>query len=199
MKPLISVIMSTYCRARVISNAINSILNQTFDNFELIIIDDGSKDGTKEIIENFAMRDERIRWVRFESNSGTPAIRYNQGMSLAKGAYIAFMFDDDEFYPTALETLYKFMLENLECGMVYGLADYIDIRNNSFIGKGFGAQWDFAKLVQQGNYLCNLSVLIKKEVIDDVGGYDEAPVLKRLCDWDLWVRLGENYKVKRVE
>lgn len=198
MKPIISIVMATYCRARIISNAINSILNQTFDNFELIIVDDGSKDGTKEIIEKFALKDDRVRWVRYDKNSGTPAIRYNQGMALAKGVYIAFMFDDDELYPNALETLYDFMQENLECGMVYGQADYVDIRNNSYIGKAFGADWDFSRLVQQGNFLCNLSVLIKKTVINDVGGYDEAPVLKRLCDWDLWVRIGEKYAVKRI-
>ena len=197
-KPTISVIMATYCRARIISDAIVSILNQTFEDLELIIVDDGSKDGTKKIIEDFAAKDDRIRWIRFEDNSGTPAVRYNQGMSLAQGQYIAFMFDDDEWYPDALENLYNFFIENQDCGMIYGLADYIDIRKNSYIGKGFGAEWNYERLVKSGNFLCNNTVLVKKEVIDDVGGYDEASVLKRLCDWDLWVRIGEKYKVKRV-
>ena len=198
-KPAISVVMSTYCRARIISNSISSILNQTFEDLELIIIDDGSKDGTKEIIENFASKDDRIRWVRFEENSGTPALRYNQGMTLAKGEYIAFMFDDDEWYLDALEILHDFIQQNLDCGMIYGLADYIDIRTNKYIGKGFGAEWDYERLVKQGNFLCNNTVLVKKSVINDVGGYDEEPVLKRLCDWDLWVRIGEKYKVRRIE
>lgn len=198
MKPIISVVMATFCRARIISDSIDSILNQTFTNFELIIIDDGSNDGTKEIIERFASIDHRIRWVRYDTNSGTPAIRYNQGVSLASGDYIAFMFDDDVLYPDALGTLYNFMLDNIDCGMVYGQADYIDIRNNSYIGKSFGDDWDFDRLKRQGNFLCNLSVLIKKSVIDDVGCYDEAPLIKRLCDWDLWIRIGEKYKVKRI-
>ena len=198
MNPIISVIMSTYCRARIISRAIDSILNQTFKFFELIIIDDGSGDGTKEIIEEYAFKDDRIRWVRFDKNSGIPAIRYNQGMSLAKGDYIAFMFDDDEWFPDALENLYNFYQKNLSCGMIYGLADYIDVKKNNYIGKGFGAEWDYNRLVNQGNFLCNNTVLVKKEVINDVGGYDEDPIIRRLCDWDLWVRIGEKYYVKRM-
>lgn len=187
--------MSTYKRESLLGYAIDSILNQTFSNFELIIMDDGSKDRTREIIESYMQRDSRIRCFRSEVNCGLPAIRYNQGMSLAKGDYFAFMFDDDEWYPNALDTLYSFILENKECGMVYGLADFFQ---KTGCTPGFGGDWDYEKLVKQGNFICNLSVLLKREVINDVGGYDESLALKRLCDWDLWVRVGEKYPVKKV-
>lgn len=190
--------MATYSRAKLLARAIESILQQTFRDFELIIVDDGSKDETKKVIEHYALLDNRIRWLFFDENSGTPALRYNQGMALARGEYIAFMFDDDEWYPHALDTLYTFFGFNLECGMIYGLADYLDVRDNSYIGKNFGENWDYKKLVEEGNFICNNSVLIKRSVIDAVGGYDEAPVLKRLCDWDLWVRIGAKFPVKRI-
>lgn len=194
---MISVIVSTYCRSRSISTALDSILNQTFTDFELIILDDGSIDGTKEIIESYAIKDKRIRWLRFDENSGVPAKRYNQGISLAKGEYIAFMFDDDLWYPHALKTLHDFFIQNRECGMVYGLCDY-DMRGKGNITKNFGAEWDYKRLVEQGNFLGNLTVLIRKNILNEIGAHDEDPIIRRLCDWDLWVRIGASYSVKRI-
>ena len=177
MTPKISVILSNYNRANLLKRSIESVLSQTFEDFELIIIEDGSTDNSLEIIEQFAMKDNRIRWISFKENSGLPARRYNQGISLAKADLIAFAFNDDEFYEHHLQTLYDFMLINNECGFIYGQADYYDLKNNT-VRKDFGGDWDYKKILNY-NFLCNMSVLVKKEAINLVGGLDEIPLLKR--------------------
>lgn len=193
---MISVIMPTYCRVRSIDKAIDSILSQTYTDFELLIMDDGSTDGTKEILQDYAKKDSRIKHIRFEENSGTPALRGNQGIALSQGTHIAFMFDDDLWYPHCLDTLYSFHMANPDCGMIYGQIDYHNLITGQYRAN-FGEDWDYSKLIN-GNYIPNHAVLIKREVFKEIGGYDEHPVMKRICDWDLWCRMGKHYQVKRI-
>ena len=98
--PGISVIIPTYNRAHLISRSAKSVLAQTYPDFELIIVDDGSGDNTEEIIE--ALADPRIRYLRHESNRGVSAAR-NTGIRAARGDYIAFQDSDDEWLPQKLE------------------------------------------------------------------------------------------------
>src|SRR5215471_8580747 len=105
--PLVSVVMSVYNDQRFISTAIDSILLQTFSNFELIIIDDGSTDGTPEILESYARQDLRIRILR-QPNKGTTAAA-NLGMSVARGSYIARLDSDDVSYPHRLAVEVDFL------------------------------------------------------------------------------------------
>lgn len=203
--PRVSVIMSTFCRNRpeggcenLLKRAIDSVLNQTFREFEFIIIDDGSTDGSQQICEDYAKIDSRIRYVRFDENSGTPAKRYNDGIEISVGEYITFMFDDDKWYPNAIKYLYDSITgENNVCGMVYGLTNYMNVKTGSPLQLNFGGEWSWEAIDRQ-NFLCNNSVIIKREVIDLVGGYDESPIMKRLCDWDFWWRIGKQCKVARI-
>jgi glycosyltransferase involved in cell wall biosynthesis len=173
-------------------------LNQTFRDLELILIDDASKDGTEGICREYAEQDERVRYIRHEKNSGKPAVRYNDGMKLAKSNYFLFMFDDDMWLPNCVQDLYDEIRKDNSVGMVYGLADFINTGSGVTV-EGFGEPWNYEKLKDEGNYLCNLSVILKRDVINCVGGYDESPLLRRLCDWDLWVRIGSQFKVVRLE
>jgi glycosyltransferase involved in cell wall biosynthesis len=172
-------------------------LAQEFKDFELILIDDGSKDGSKNVCEEYAKKDERIKFYRFEENSGLPAKRYNDGMLLSQGEYFTFMFDDDKWYPNALTYLYNATQENPEYGMIYGLTNYMNVKTGTPLQLNFGLEWSW-DLIDKQNFLCNNSVIVKREVIDVVGGYDEDPIMRRLCDWDLWWRIGRGYKVKRI-
>ena len=99
--PLVSVVMATYNRTNVIERAIDSILNQTYDNFELLIVDDGCTDGTSQILEKYAAKDKRIVLLR-QNNQGLAAAR-NAAVDKAQGKYIAFMDDDDVSLPNRLE------------------------------------------------------------------------------------------------
>jgi ADP-heptose:LPS heptosyltransferase len=203
--PQISVIMSTYSRNRsegscpnLLMRALDSILAQTFEDFELVLIDDGSKDGSVQVCREYSARDHRIKFYRFDPNSGLPAKRYNDGILLSKAPYITFMFDDDKWYPNALKYLHESITtENSDCGMVYGLTNYMNAKTNAPLQLNFGADWSWEVMDKQ-NFLCNNSVIVKRYVIDDVGGYDEEPIMRRLCDWDLWWRIGRKFKVKRI-
>src|SRR5215831_19327042 len=95
--PLVSVILPTYRRAKGghLTRAIRGVLNQSLADFELLVMDDGSTDGSHEIIEGLRLADSRIIHVRHQSNCGLPGLRVNEGIELARGKFLAFQFDDD--------------------------------------------------------------------------------------------------------
>lgn len=209
IQPEISVILSTYNRHRplgecpsLLERAILSIINQTFFDFELILIDDASTDGTQEVCLRYAALDARIRYVPHQENTKIPAKCYNEGMSLSRGRFIAFMFDDDVWLPNALADLYSFFTTSLRydshLGMVYGLVTLVDLELNQVSFFHRPDEWSIGRIHYE-NFLANCAVLIKREVIDYVGGYDEDLVMRRICDWDLWQRIGKIYSIKAVK
>ncbi|MCU0720288.1 MAG: glycosyltransferase, partial [Pirellula sp.] len=105
--PQVSVILPTYCRgdSGLLHRSIESVLNQTMKNFELIILDDGSTDSSAKVVSKFVERDNRVIHVRYPYNSGLPAVRVNQGLLMARGSYCAYQFDDDQWTPQMLEVL----------------------------------------------------------------------------------------------
>ena len=105
--PLVSVVMTTYNRADVLGSAVDSILNQTYDNFELVIVDDGCTDGTSQILKKYIAKDKRIFLLK-QNNQGLAAAR-NAGVKKAQGKYIAFMDDDDISAPNRLEKQIAFL------------------------------------------------------------------------------------------
>lgn len=116
-KPTVSVILPTYNRAHLVGRAIQSVLDQMYQDFEIIVVDDGSGDNTEEIINGFT--DTRIRYVKHQKNKGGSAAR-NTGIKLAKGKYIAFQDSDDEWLPDKLEKQMKaFKKASDEVGVVY--------------------------------------------------------------------------------
>ena len=139
---MISVIFSTYRRnygdvhcPNYLERALQSILSQTFSNFELILIDDGSTDGTEGVCRRYAESDPRIRYIRFEKNSRLPALRYNQGIDLSNGKWVAFMFDDDQWLPNALEDLHGLIVHLPPIyGMVNGAVEYYCIQDGGISG-----------------------------------------------------------------
>lgn len=199
----VSIIISTFNRNRkegkcesLIRRALDSIVNQKFESYELIIIDDGSTDGTKEICQEYADKYPFVIFNRHEVNSGIPAVRYNEGIRMAKGKYIMFMFDDDMLYDGAIYSLYNLITtEYKDCGMIYGTVDYYN--QEKIYHLNFGREWD-AEQIKTINFIGNLSVIVSKSVFKEVGGYDESQILKRICDWELWKRIGRKYKVSKV-
>src|SRR5258705_10332336 len=98
--PKVSVIIPTYNRAECLRSAITNVLNQTFQDFEIVVVDDSSQDHTREVVNS--LDDKRIKYIRHERNKGVAAAR-NTGVSNAKGDYIAFLDDDDEWFPEKLK------------------------------------------------------------------------------------------------
>ena len=185
--PTVSVILPTYCRGDngLLKRSIDSVLGQSFVSFELIIVDDGSIDGTQALVSNYLHEDHRILYIRNDCNSGLPAVRVNQGILHARGKYIAYQFDDDRWTENGLELLVDEIEKQKELALVYGQWEYYDVKQkvNGVRKEGF----NYAKLIS-GNYIANNSVIHHKEICDRYGMYDCSLVMRRLCDWDLWLR-----------
>ena len=127
----ISIIMCAYNSEKFIEASIMSILTQTFSNFELIIINDGSTDGTATIINKFSKTDKRIKQINFKKNIGV-YVRRNIGINLAKGKYLAFMDSDDISLPKRLEIQYNYLQQNPEFYLIGSSYEIID-KNNEHI------------------------------------------------------------------
>ena len=133
--PKVSVIIPTYNRAAFLRLAIASVLNQTFQNFEIIVIDDASQDHTREVVNSLS--DTRIRYIRHEGNRGV-AVSRNTGVVNAKGSYIAFLDDDDEWFPEKLQKQFD-LLEACQpiVGVVYTGAFIIEESSKRVLAKVF--------------------------------------------------------------
>lgn len=184
--PLVSVILPTYARYKsgLLQRAVESVLSQTFTDFELLLIDDGSRDGSAEFVERCRLSDPRVIHVRHERNSGLPALRVNEGIELARGQYLAFQFDDDIWLPQALQALIDAIQKLDQLSIVVGQARCVGPTSNSVLPE---VALNVTNLYEQ-NRLANNSVLLPRAVIERYGMYDCHIAMRRLCDWDLWLR-----------
>jgi glycosyltransferase involved in cell wall biosynthesis len=195
-KPKISVIVPTYNRSELLPRAINSILNQTFKDFELIIVDDGSTDNTKKIIEKYSENDSRIKYI-YQENSGGPPRPKNTGIKIAKGNYIAFLDSDDEWLPSKLEEQIKKYIENdknhniglVGCGAI--IINKATKEKEYFTPPRFLLKKTPEILQKTIAHSCS-SIIIKKTVFEDSGLFDEN--IKVLDDRDLYIRILNKYK-----
>jgi glycosyltransferase involved in cell wall biosynthesis len=188
---LISVILPTYNRDSLLKRAIKSVLRQTFGDFELIIVDDASNDNTPQVVQN--LEDPRIKYHRHEFNKGGSAAR-NTGIKLSKGEYIAFLDDDDEWYPNKLELQYKEMkMSPATVGLIYSGAEIVDSVSNKTTAKLYPRhKGDLSKRLLLGPTVCGShTVFIKKECFERKGLFDEK--LSSCQDWDMWKRISETY------
>jgi len=184
--PLVSVILPTYNRysGGLLERAISSVLSQTFTNFELLVMDDGSTDGSYDLIENFRGHDPRVIHVRHERNCGLPALRVNEGIELARGQYLAFQFDDDAWRPNALKALKTEMERHPEPVVVVGRCHAkTETHELTFPLKDL----NISNLYLE-NLLANNSVLLPRHLVSKYGMYDCHIAMRRICDWDLWLR-----------
>jgi glycosyltransferase involved in cell wall biosynthesis len=167
-KPLVSVIMPTYILrpGGLNQRAIESVLGQSFADFEFIIIDDGSIDGLHQVLLEYQHCDPRIVLVRHEVNSGLHATRVNEGLLLAKGKYIACMFEDDEWQPKGLAQLVETMLQAPGECVVYGAVEWIVHRSDGSTERRTLGEWDFnyASLKNQ-NKIAHCAVLHPRSLL----------------------------------
>ena len=194
--PTVSVIISTYNRSHVLGRSIQSVLNQTFQDFELIIVDDGSTDDTEKIVSNLS--NEKVKYVRHQKNRGASVAR-NIGIRLAKGDYIAILDDDDEWMPEILEKQMKvFYTAPPEVGAVYtkykkydSLGEYVPPLK---VAKKEG---DLFKQLLKEFYIQWQTALIKRECFDKVGLISESMLYSR--DWDFLLRISQHYQFLYID
>lgn len=186
LKPDVSIVLPTYARATcgLFSRAVRSILSQRFSNFELIIIDDASTDGTEALIQQFMAEDSRVASIRYGQRIGLPAISVNLGFEHARGQRILYAFDDNVLTSHGLQDLYDHMQhENVR--ICYG-----QTRMKTELGWVLLGDGDFdGHFARYSNSIGNGAILFDRTVFDEVGLYDPHVIIARLCDWDLWRRL----------
>ncbi|MFH1230501.1 MAG: glycosyltransferase family A protein, partial [Planctomycetota bacterium] len=191
--PLISIIIPAYNRGHLLKRTIESVLTQTFHDFELIIVDDGSTDDTKEVVGNLQKRDSRIKYI-WQKNSGAPARPKNTGIKNSKGEFIAFLDDDDEWLSQKLEKQIQLFRNSQKRNLGF-------IGCNAFIVNGKNNKTQeyitprykniFRKLLESDFIWSSSSIIIKRKVFDDIGLFDER--LKMADDWDMWIRIARKY------
>lgn len=182
--PLVSVITSTYNRKDLLKRSIESVLVQSMQDFELIVVDDCSTDGTEELVKAYA--DPRIVYAKTESNTGHDSKPKNLGIKMAKGKFVTFLDDDDKYRVDALRIL-SLYLEESGADVVYG--DYL-ITDESKPGSKPNVGWslDFSPSnLQRMNFISMVVSMVRKEALVAVGGFDEA--IPKFKDWNLWLRM----------
>lgn len=181
----VSVVIPTYNRSKVLPNSIDSVLTQTYQDFELIIVDDGSIDDTASKVEKY-LKDERVRYIQLEKNAGVSNAR-NVGVQNANGEWIAFHDSDDCWRPNKLEKQMEYLDSHPECKMVYSAYEFHVPGKEETIKVPMG--------IQTGNLVDSLlvanrvgapTVVVDRNLYIELGGFDESfPALE---DWDFAIK-----------
>ena len=203
MNPSVSVVIPAYNHAAFVGEAIQSVLDQSYGDVEIVITDDGSTDRTVEVIRGFT--DPRIALEVFEKNRGA-SVALNSAIRRARGEFICMLASDDCFLPGKLETQVRFLRANSDIGAVFGLPQFVDERgaslattfNGDVFTRPFGhhlrSRYDWLRyFFFEGNCLCHPSAMVRRSVYDEVGLYD--PRFASLPDFDMWVRLCIVYEI----
>lgn len=188
----VSVIIPTHNRPALLGGAIRSVLNQTFQDFELLVVDDASDDNPEHVVRSFA--DPRIRFVRHTVAQGGGAAR-NTGIRDTSGMYVAFLDDDDVWYPQKL-ALQVPLLDHgpANLALVYGGYDTGNANGEQTIGTRIPtARGDLRNRLLSSNVIGGTSlILVRRTALESVGGFDES--LPSFQDHDLYLRLSERYE-----
>ncbi|MDR1657783.1 MAG: glycosyltransferase [Deltaproteobacteria bacterium] len=198
--PKVTALISTFNRPQYLAESIVSIEAQTMENWELIVLNDGGLD-VAHVVEKFA--DPRIIYVPDETNRGA-AIRFNQGLKMARGDYVCYLGDDDTFYPNHFEVLSKTLDDNPEVGLaysdLYAVSSVADSKSGQrhILDKQMLVSRDFNReFMFHYNHVLHVSLMHRREAAIRVGGFDEE--VKVLIEWSLNRRLAFLYDFKHVE
>jgi glycosyltransferase involved in cell wall biosynthesis len=193
-EPLISVVITTYNCEKYIEETLNSAINQLYKNLEIIVVDDGSTDNTKDVISKYQHIDQRISFYIIE-HAGRPSVPRNYGIQKAKGEFIAFLDGDDIWIANKIETQIKKLIESPGSVLIYSMSvtfgdvnifspffEVLPLINRSSLTR--------EELIKNGNCIPTSTVIVRTDRIKSIGGFDEDPKLK-IEDYDLWIRLGK--------
>jgi glycosyltransferase involved in cell wall biosynthesis len=186
-QPLVSIVLPTYNGARYLAESLDSCLAQTYGNWELIVVDDCSRDATPDIAAAYAARDGRIRLIRHETNRKLPG-GLNTGHAAARGAFLTWTSDDNRYKPRAIERMVAFLRARPDVGLVYTDVDYIDDAGR------------FTRVVPAAepsmlacSNIIGACFLYRREVYERVGTYD--PELFLAEDFDYWLRVYRRFDI----
>ena len=185
-EPLVSILMLTYNRAKYIGAAIESVLNQTYQNFELVIIDDGSTDNTQEILDRYD--DPRIAVITYPANAGL-LTRRKESLTYAQGTYTAILDSDDVWTsPDKLATQVAYMEDNPECDVLGTYIALIDAQGAEIGHTRYHTNdSDIRKNILHRNQFAHSSILMRTAAVAQTNGYQDTALAE---DYDLFLQLG---------
>lgn len=189
MNPKVSIILPVYNGADCVSNSIDSVLVQTYKDFELIIVNDCSTDNTWEILQEYAAKDDRVKIYSNEVNKKLPRT-LNAGFERATGEYLTWTSDDNEYRPEAIQEMVTYLDNNPDCGMVYTDMTIVDKRGTE-IKEEYKAAEEPKELRIRS--ICGASFMYRKAVADKVGEYN--PDLFLAEDYEYWIRISKLAKI----
>jgi glycosyltransferase involved in cell wall biosynthesis len=186
---VVSVVVPTYNRARLLGDAIRSVLEQRFGDFELIVVDDGSEDGSRSVVRRFA--DPRLRCLERPHRGISAAM--NAGLHEARGEFVARLDSDDVWLPAFLERTVAALRAQPEYGVAYARGQAVDLERGLVLAtRGAAPRFPESHLASllYDDFTCNIAVLVRRSVLDLAGPYDES--LPYNEDWDLWIRVARH-------
>ena len=195
--PILTVLMSVYNGMPYLVNAVESILNQSYDNFDFIIINDGSSDKSLEILQSYAKNDKRIKLISHENKGLVAAL--NEGLAMINTPFIARMDDDDIALPTRLEKQMHYLGNNDDCLLLGTKVIIIDTDGDEIceMGDYFShSDIDQGLLEKKGQLIYDPSVIFRKSVVDQLGGYRKK--YSYVPDLDLYLRISELGKIENL-
>ena len=199
MAPFFSVIIPTYNCADFLKRAIDSVFSQTYQNFEVIVIDNSSKDNTEDVLNSFD--DKRLIAIKV-NNNGIIAHSRNKGIENAKGDWIAFLDSDDVWKPEKLEKVKESVNQNPEVVLICHDEQYVEnseIKNR--LRYGPAVQNLYQRLLFKGNCVSTSATCLRKDIAIETGGFSERKEFKTAEDYEYWIRLaqvGQFYFIKEI-
>lgn len=195
--PQISVVIPTFNRAALIGETIDSVLAQTFQDFEIIVVDDGSTDNTATVIANYG---SSVKYL-YQENAGQAAAR-NAGIRAAQGQYVALLDSDDLWLPLKLERQVSCLLSSGGCSWVYCDADRFVGHGEGAVGRRHrssraGGGWIAQQLLLESS-IASPTPVVHRSVFAQVGLFEESKLLRNREDWDMWLRIAAQYPVAYV-
>jgi glycosyltransferase involved in cell wall biosynthesis len=186
-EPRISIVVPTYNSEPLLRRALSSIVNQTFKNWEAIVIDNYSTDASMDVIKSF--NDPRIIVQSFK-NYGVIGASRNLGIKNSKAAFIAFLDSDDEWLPEKLETINRYIEQGAEaiCNGEIWIRDEKEIKKVFY---GPVERSSYRSLLFRGNRMSTSAMTVSKRLLEKVGGFSENPELATVEDYDLWMKLAQ--------
>jgi glycosyltransferase involved in cell wall biosynthesis len=192
---MVSVVIPTYNSGAFLREAIQSVLSQTYVDFEVVVVDDGSTDNTESVVHSFG---DQVRYVK-QQNQGAGAAR-NQGIKRSQGEYVAFLDADDLWLPGKLREQIPLLDRDPELGLVYSdwavVPEQGEVQPSYLRNQPAAAGYVFDELVQCG-FILTSGAIVRRSCLDDVGSFDET--LSIAQDYDLWLRICYRWKIALVD
>lgn len=200
--PLVSIICHCFNHASFVEECLNSVLNQSYKNIELIIVDDCSSDNSVEVIENWLKKKPEIQFFKNPENLGITK-SFNKTVEFTKGQFLIDLATDDVLLPNCIEEQISVFNQNPNACLVFGNAELIDEKGTAIgfnfpVDKNFNVidknlvNTNYESILKGGNCMCSVSSMFKKETFINLGKYDESLAYE---DLDFWLRLAKSHKI----